>query len=265
MRDLRAELRAWDDNNPVEWEPTEGDILVGFIRDASSFDGIEARSDSVVIEEERTGISVLVSLDSPLLVALFELHNPRINERVGIKFTGRDTNGMKRFVMVIDRQSASQGRIAQPHPQEASGGGSEAEDDFSGATPEERDYIERMLSAEPSAQAQEGPRHNRSCLKGIISRQEEELSRQTRGLERLEAMISQSTTQTDAAAVCMSDDPADQSSSGNVKNAVPAMRLRRKEKWLRTFALLICIFVSAAGVAGVLLAYSALLLDWWPR
>lgn len=130
MRDLRAELKDWTDGTPIEWQPSDGDILVGFLRERlTDASGAEC----IVVEEERTGIPVALSLDSPMLRSLLEIHNPRGSERIGIKCIGLDADGTRRFVMVLDRWATNEGEAETD------------EDETGGASAEERDYIEQMM------------------------------------------------------------------------------------------------------------------------
>ncbi len=130
MRDLRAELRDWHDDDPIRWQPDEGDILVGFLREPLPAEGDDLEGKQIIIEEERTGIGVTVELDSPMLAGLFDLHRPRARDRIGIKRIGCGADQSRRYIMVVDRD---------PAPDSA------AEDDMTGATSEERDYIEQMM------------------------------------------------------------------------------------------------------------------------
>lgn len=131
MRDLRAELRDWKDTDPIRWQPDEGGILVGFLRDPLPADCDSLEGAQVTIEEERTGIAIAVDLNSPVLAGLFDLHHPRVRDRIGIKYTGTDASGVARFIMVIDRDPAPD---------------APADEDTEGATAEERDYIEQMMA-----------------------------------------------------------------------------------------------------------------------
>ena len=237
MRDLRAELRDCDDIAPVEWKPAEADILVGFVRDASSFGAIKVESNTVIVEEERTGMPVLVSLDSPQLAALFELHNPHGNDRIGIKCVGHDSTGAARFTMLVDRESPRQG---QADHEEACGDKSKANDDCCAATLEEREHIERMLSAQTSTRESNGSADAPSArIEGTIRREEEELARQTRYLERLEALIGRSLPQAEAPADSTPTGAHDQSQAPSARGGI---RLRA---WPIYLALLIACVIGA--------------------
>lgn len=239
MRDLRAELRNWDDSAPIEWKPVKGDILVGFVREPAGFDASGAVTSPVVVEEERTGIPFLLQLDSPQLAVLFELHNPRPTDRIGIKCTGEEPEGSTRFIMMIDRDSRS-----------VSAGTPASQDDaYSGATPEERSFIEQMLSDETSSDdsyecpADEGPH-----IMGVLSREQKCLDRQTKSLERLEAIISQSP---DAEPISVQD--SEQNRYKPVPEFVaipyPEGKPRRKRRWLR--AMLLIFVLTAACALGM--------------
>jgi len=263
MRDLRAELRAWDDNTPVEWEPAEGDILVGYLREPLIPEGNEVRGDAVVIDEEKTGIGVRVTLDPPVLAGLFELYNPRCHEKIGIRFTGFCPDGVKRFVMVIDRERSRERDAAAERSQETPDGNCQDEDHLSGATPEEREFIERMLSAESPDAAQGSIRPDESRIRGMIARQQEEFSRRSTTLGQFETMISPSVPcadDTDAQPPAAEPNPAP---ADTVGSAAPAVRGRRRGKWLS--AISVIFIILSAGALIALAAFPRLLTDWWPR
>ena len=258
MRDLRAELQELGDSVPIEWNPVEGDILVGFVRDASSIDTISVGSNTVVVEEERSGTPVLVSLDSPQLAALFELHSPRSNDRIGIKCTGHDSSGVRRFVMMIDREGSLQSRPGRPQPQRVSSSASEASGGCSTATPEEREHIERMLAKTSAQDPKDSSDASEGRLKGVIRRQEEELARQTRALERLEALISQSLLRAPNSTDFPFINARSQSPSVPAADANLEARAARRKKRLR--ALLIGLAVLTVCVLGTGFAFLKLTL-----
>lgn len=253
MRDLRAELRVWNEGVPVEWKPVEGDILVGFVRDHPPIDPTSAGGSTVVVEEERTGVPVLVSLDSPQLAVLFEIHNPRSNDRVGIKCTGCDSDGNGRFIMVIDRESRPTDQINES-----------LDDDCCATTPEERDFIEQMLSDETSMEipedcpAAEGPK-----IIGVIRREEENLARQTVALQRLEAVISQSPLHVEDSADSTTANAVDQPLSASMPVVDMEIKPARKKRWLRFLLFVFVLLVS--GAAGVAISILYPTFHWWIR
>ncbi len=189
MRDLRAKLRQQEDNEPILWNPAGGDILVGTIGGDSYLAADSDTPPIVSVQEERTGIEVFVSLESPQLAALFELHRPRPGERIGIKCVSCSSAGERQFIVVMDRNASTtvpeppRGICAQPQPAD--------DDDWETATPEERDYIEKMLWGEPTET--QAPRsrevHPSRRIEGMIGRGLDELEHQTRAVERLQALI----------------------------------------------------------------------------
>jgi len=235
LRDLRAELRQNDECIPVEWKPVNGDILVGFVRETTT-DAADARQDAVVVEEERTGLPVLVSVDSPYLAALFELHKPRSSDKIGIKYSGVGSTGVDRFIMVIDRQDQAPKRSGK---QRAATHALSAEtDDCSTATPEERDYISRMLADSSSTPSERNDQSPEDPIKGLLHWQEEEIGRQAKALERLEALVGQSPLQDTS----KPDSEADTSQPP----PQPAKRARRGFNWLRALALWMALFIASA-------------------
>ena len=236
MRDIRAELQNRDDSVPVEWEPIEGDILVGFVRDPSAVDTVDAGANVVVVEEERTGTPVLVSLASRQLAALFDLHNPRGSDRIGIKCAGYDSSGVRRFTMLIDRGDCPRSPISAPEPRRSEKT-SEADDKNCGATPEERAFIGKMLSAstEPecadTARVPEGPQDSVSHV------QEEMFARQTKALERLEALVSRALPLADSA-------PEARTTAANTILVTP---VRARPRWLGVLLL----FFAAIAASGI--------------
>lgn len=260
MRDLRAELQSWQEDAPVEWTPKEGDIIVGFVRSVPSSDPRAGSDAAFFVCEERTMTPVRVNLDSAQLVVLIELHNPAENERVGIKYVGRDQDGQKRYQMIVDRGAAERQPASEPTP-----GRSETDscgdDDSAAATPEEKDYIERMLSAglQTSEAGQEQAGAEQGHLQGLIRRQEEELARQTRALERLEAMICSPPPDSRPADDDESDDasPVAQPSPDRIPRCVSPARPKRR--WLRTAMLWLAVLAMLAAGAAYILFANALL------
>jgi hypothetical protein len=233
LRDLRAELRHSDETVPVEWKPAEGDILVGSVRDIST-DVTDAGRCAVVVEEERTGLPVLVSLDSPYLAALFELHKPRGADRIGIKYSGVDSDGVGRFTMVVDREDPTGKAIGRAC---ADDGATSAQADDCGATPEERDYISHMLADSSSPQQENSDECPDDPIKGLLRRQEEEIGRQAKALERLESLIGRS--QESVTSKPDTEPTATQPLLQSTK------RPNRQFNWLRAIALWMALFMAS--------------------
>jgi hypothetical protein len=267
MRDLRVELQHQDDNGPVVWKPARGDILVGTVRDASSIQGPDT-SNTVVVVEERTGVPVLVSLDSPRLAAHFELHKPQPNERIGIKCSGED-----QFIVVIDRDPEPiTTAVADSPSQQVPDAQSPSSDDCATATPEERNFIEKIfLDGSPVSEPEWDDQHDDSPahIQGTIGRSVEELDRQTKTLERLEALIIQSLPQPSAPvkppATEAGPQPETHPQSPQVIAAATCIQATPKPRksWLR--ALLITLALVSASAAGVGYAHLDQILKWVSR
>lgn len=244
MRDLRAKLRQQEDNEPILWNPTDGDILVGTLGGDSSLAAEPGTPPIVTVQEERTGIEVLVSLKSPQLAALFELHRPQPGERIGIKCVSCSSAGERQFIVVMDRDATTAAPepaheiCAQPQPA--------ADDDWETATPEERDYIERMLWGDPTET--QAPRsyevHASRRIEGMIGRGLDELDQQTRAIERLQALIVPPGPATNTVAIAATE-PVEAATASADQVARPA------RDWLGTAVIITCILV-AAGAGSVL-------------
>lgn len=228
MRDLRAELTQ-NEAIPVEWKPADGDILVGCVREMPTD---TASHNAVVIEEERTGLPVTVSLESPQLAALFDLHKPRGLDRIGIKYSGVAPNGVARYTMVMDRHEA----VSKPAKRRAVGQSMMSQgDDCSTATPEERDFISNMLTNSQSAPQEEVAGVTSGPIDGYLRHQEEEISRQAKALQRLEALIAQP----QEIAPESKPEPA-------ISQPKQEKRPKRAFNWLRIIALWMALFMASA-------------------
>jgi len=186
LRNLRAELQSLDSYSLVRWNPGEGGIIVGLLRpsDLPSDDGRIGQL--VHIEEERTGMIVEVSLETPHLAALYEMQSPQVGDRVGIRYLGLDTDGEERFALIVDRESCPPTQSGTTHD-ELGATEEETDRDCIGATREERLFMEEMLTSGDSPETEaEVPELS---LVGLISRGAEELDRQPRALERLGAVV----------------------------------------------------------------------------
>lgn len=272
MRDLRAELKSRPDDDPVEWTPKEGDIIVGFVRSTPSAHADTGSASAFLVCEERAMTPVRVNLDSPQLTALLELHNPHENERVGIKYVGVDGSGVKRYQMIVDRAAYSGTEPAQVAPPEVSpseppAAGVDHEDDSAAATPEEKDYIKRMLSAGAKVDHDPAESVGQDHLRGLIRRQEEELDRQTRTLQRLEAMICSAVPEPEAS----EEETRGASASDPTPTPAPASTPTPREprrvinpraprrKWLRALIpWLAAAAALSAGAAYLFFAHSSL-------
>ena len=274
MRDLRLELKNWDANTPIDWKPVDGDILVGFVRETAPLDTGKEGDASVIIEEERTCTNILVQIDSPQLSALFELHNPRANDKVGIKYIGYDENGTKRYAMLIDRDiPISPAQIDDEEPNEIS---EDISDNNIDVTSEERDFIQLMIAddniedektEEPDEPVEivETPEIHNINLKGIINRHQDELSRQTKTLEHLEAMILQSMSCNECSSECSHINECDQEVSPEEPQVISKVILneepipQKSNKWLVLLVIILAITI------GALFGYLNPIFHWWLR
>jgi hypothetical protein len=205
-----------------------------------------------VVEEERTGTPLLLKLDSPQLAVLFELHNPRPNDRIGIKCTGQDPDGSGRFIMMVERDSRSQQQHLDTEDH--------TEDYYAGACPEERAFIEQMLTDElPSDDSHECPADEGPHIMGVLNREEECLSRQSKSLERLEALISKSSR---------TEDEVDQQNVQNLYQPIPDFvavpypeaKAKSKRRWLR--ATLITLWLLTTCGLGIAYLFMYKIMHW---
>jgi hypothetical protein len=213
----------------VEWKPADGDILVGSVREMS----IDAAGhETVVIEEERTGFPVTVSLESAQLAALFDLHKPRGLDRIGIKYSGLAPNGVARYTMVMDRHEA----VSEPAKRRAAGESMISQDeDCSTATSEERDFISNMLTHSQSVPQEETAEPTSGPIEGYLRHQEQEIGRQAKALQRLEALIAQPQE--------IAPDPKPDPVTPEPKHE---KRPKRALNWLRIIALWMALFMASA-------------------
>jgi len=260
MRDLRAELRTLDDDVTIEWKPVEGSLLVGFVREASCLESSEPENGTVTVEEERSGTLITVKLDSPQLAALFELHNPHSSDRIGIKCTGEDPNGIKRYVMVVDRDYSCCASDEQTQTRGIPDDSSNTDIECTAATPEEREFIEHMLDEASAFDDEDSPEPIPLQLSGTIQRQEEELDRQSKTLERLETFISQKVPNSVTAI-----DP-NQSVAHEQTFSQPDVMFwdgvpRRKRRWLRNVLMAITA-IAACATGAAIPFYWPLIMSW---
>ncbi len=203
-----------------------GDILVGFLERPYSFEADE-QIESVVLKEERSGTMISVSLTSPQLSALFELHNPRKQERIGIKCVGKDPDGTNRFIMIIDREP-----VNTDTPQES-------------VTAEQTLYADGEEEPSSDCPAAEGPR-----IMGVLQQQEDELKKQESALKRLEAVVTTATAKTPAEEMELTfwQEPRD---TCGILGTPPKGRNRR----VRAALIALALAASIAGGAILALVY----------
>lgn len=200
MRSLRAELENWNYDAPTQWNPGNGDILVGTVKSYSSCEASEGVFETLTVQEEDTGALALVRLDDPELANLVKLQRPRVGDRIGFKYAGKHSDKSdNHYVLMVDRQEDSSeptlsdtlAKEIQP-PEETAG-----YDETTGATAEERLFIEQGLDTSVPAfdfddthSDVAGISGTESSFNEIIKRQDDEIHRQAEIIEKLEGMLS---------------------------------------------------------------------------
>jgi hypothetical protein len=142
--------------------------------------------ESIIVQEEDTGLLVAVMLDSPDLAKLVKLQRPRIEERIGIKCTSSHLDSGQHFVLMVDRSAPDQ----EIKCVQEDGCYDECED-VTGATDEERFFIEQALQQDdcnPDAKPTTILNID-SPLREIIDRQDEQIAQQTENVRELERII----------------------------------------------------------------------------
>jgi len=193
LRNIHAELENWDQNAPIEWKPSTGDILIGVVTGCPTR-GPGLAVESVTIQQEQTDILVAVSLDSPHLANLFKLQRPHPGERIGIKcLEAHPDSNESRFVLMVDRAEVDgPADEYQPLPLD------ESEDpDSAVMTEQERLFIEEALidrsddASDPPDNDPEPALESAYALRTIMRHQQEEIARQVESLRGLESMLAQ--------------------------------------------------------------------------
>lgn len=106
-RDLRRELDEWEDCWPSPWKPNVDEVLVGEIlsydRGFTPFGEVR----TVIIRQE-SGEKVSLWLSSTVLLDLFRRYEPKVGEKIGLKYLGKDARkGYHRYRLVVDRDEAN--------------------------------------------------------------------------------------------------------------------------------------------------------------
>lgn len=252
MRNLRAELREWNDDAPIPWIPSDGDILVGYIRKPASFDSDGHGVNDVIIEEERTGIQMSVDLAFDQLAALFELHNPRLHERIGIKCLGRNEQGQIRFVLIIDRNNPAGLNM------EISSSAVEIDDMECQTTAEERDFITEMLSEDNPEVSDSFEECSERRIIGLIERNQNELENDRKALKHLETLVlgsalNDSQTDQESAVECEEDIPE----QVTVESVMPV-----KKNWHCVWVWTLILELMALGSLATAVFYFKLPFPW---
>jgi hypothetical protein len=107
-RDLERELREWDGTWPECWKPKPGDILVGTVERYSTGQTMYGPCRTVILRRD-DGERVSLWLSSKVLLSQFEQHQPRVGERVGVRYHGKHPErGYKRFSLLVDRDQPAE-------------------------------------------------------------------------------------------------------------------------------------------------------------
>lgn len=102
-RDLAKELNEWDGQFPPAWRPQEGETLVGTIRRYSTGQGTYGPVRTAIIQRD-DGSKVSLWISSTVLLALFQRENPRVGERIGVRYLGKhETKGYRKWSLIVDR------------------------------------------------------------------------------------------------------------------------------------------------------------------
>lgn len=104
MRDLRTELRQHKGFAP-SWQPEPGDIIVGTIVGFSIGSGQYGDVNIATIHDEEINQDLAVWLSSKVLLNEFQRLEPKIGERIGIRYDGKHPDkGYHRYIVQIDRK-----------------------------------------------------------------------------------------------------------------------------------------------------------------
>lgn len=102
MRNLHHELETWD-GYPDAWRPEPGEILVGVVVEYDQGHTAYGPVRTVIIAGE-DGRRVSLWLSSTVLLQLFQRHQPKPGERIGLKYLGKDPDkGYHRYRLLVDR------------------------------------------------------------------------------------------------------------------------------------------------------------------
>lgn len=126
MRDLRTELREHRGFAPT-WQPEVGDMIVGLVREFSVAPGQYGDVNVVTIHDEETDEDWAVWLSSTVLLNEFQRLEPKVGERIGIRYDGKvlsknSGNSYHRYLVKIDREDADlreRGGETSPAPEAA--------------------------------------------------------------------------------------------------------------------------------------------------
>lgn len=102
-RDLRSELEKVDREDPENWYPDVGDILVGEVLRYTSGHTASDQYPICVVRDEENGGQLNVWVMHSVLRNKFKEKRPKPGERIGIKRLPDAPKGYKRFALLVDR------------------------------------------------------------------------------------------------------------------------------------------------------------------
>ena len=100
--DLKHKLETWS-GYPPAWKPQAGEVLVGTVTGYDIGESSFGRVHTCMIETEE-GKRFSLWLSSKVLLSQFQKYRPKVGERIGLKYQGRDeAKGYHRYRLVVDR------------------------------------------------------------------------------------------------------------------------------------------------------------------
>lgn len=131
---------------------------------------------------------VSLPLDNPHLANLIKLQRPHVGERIGIKYADS-----QHYVLMLDRLAERADLQGSPYEQQLHNTQIEVQDDSYGATEEERNFIEQALTENLASDTIETHIAEsagiESALRQIIQIQQEQITRQTDTISKLEELL----------------------------------------------------------------------------
>jgi len=101
---LYDRLERWDDFPPA-WRPVPGEILVGTVEGYDTWEGKYGAVKVAFLRDAAGGALVGVYLSSTVLLEEFRKVRPRVGEKIGIRYLGKDEEkGYHKFKVMIERE-----------------------------------------------------------------------------------------------------------------------------------------------------------------
>jgi hypothetical protein len=110
MDSFERELLDADGSIPESWKPEVGDLIVGRLIRCEAVKTAYGTPVVAVLEKEANGGATslkAVWITSKMLITEFAKCEPKIGERVGVKRLPDSDKGYKRFVVRVDRPTAT--------------------------------------------------------------------------------------------------------------------------------------------------------------